>query len=83
MLLVWGVALTSLLIKTRQSSGCDLIVLIYAEPQHKLLFRVVRGEGVIFELHFVSVNVCIYVSSGKFIFFGSAGVLSLALVNKN
>ncbi len=27
-LLVWGVALTSLLIKTRQSSGCDLIVLI-------------------------------------------------------
>ena len=28
-LLVWGVAMASLLIKTRQSSGCDLIDLIF------------------------------------------------------
>ncbi len=32
---------------------------IYAEPQHKLLFRVeLEEEGVIFELHFGSVYVC-------------------------
>jgi hypothetical protein len=47
----------------------------------------IEGEGVIFELHFGSVYVCIYVSmylsSGKFKFFESAGILSLALMNKN
>ena len=44
----------------------------------------------IFELHFGSVYVCMYVcmylcmylSPGKFKFFESAGILSLALVNK-
>ncbi len=40
---------------------------------------------VIFELHFGSVYLCIYlcVPSGKFKIFKSAGILSLALVNKN
>ncbi len=36
----------------------------------------------IFELHFGSVYVSMYVSPGKFKFFESAGILSLALVNK-
>ena len=40
----------------------------------------------IFELHFgsvyVSMYVCIYLSPGKFKFFESAGISSLALVNK-
>ena len=35
---------------------------IYAEPQHKLLFRVVRGGGGDFELRFGSVYLSIYVS---------------------
>ena len=36
----------------------------------------------IFELHFGSVYLCMYLSPGKFKFFESAGILSLALVNK-
>ncbi len=36
----------------------------------------------IFELHFGSVYLSMYLSSGKFKFFESAGILSLALVNK-
>jgi hypothetical protein len=59
---------------------------IYAEPQHKLLFRVVRGGGGDFWAPFwiyLCMYVSMYLSSGKFKFFERAGISSLALVNKN
>ena len=50
---------------------------IYAEPQHKLLFRVVR-DGCDFLSSILVLSIV-----WKKIFFESAGMLSLTLVNKN
>ncbi len=53
--------------------------------QHKLLFRVVRGGGdFLSSILVLSIYLSIfYLSSGKRIFFESAGILFLSLVNKN